>query len=110
MSEKSNMCELCGKPLAPYVMAGTSKRCAACLMRLGVIDLDLKKYLPAWRLEEGLRYVRWAVLPLPPTGALLWSDVGEQLDFFAEMPDQAFEITVCGKRQAILFFFDTFKL
>ncbi len=119
-------CELCGKPVRviasqadmeaiaigapPGSKPKPQTRCQDCLQRLVVIDLDVKKFLgERWRLEDGLRYARWAVLDLPKGPAFLWQGLGEELELFAEEPAQAFEITVMGKRQIILFFFDTLK-
>jgi hypothetical protein len=124
MSE--TLCELCGKPVRliaskadmeaiaigapPGPKPKPQTRCQDCIKRLVVIDLDVKKFLgERWRLEEGLRYARWAVLDIPNEGEFLWQGIYDELECFAEEPDQMFIITVCGKRQVILFFFDTFK-
>jgi hypothetical protein len=95
-------CQLCGKP-------ATAARCDACVERLAKIDADLGCYLPEWRREDGLRYARWAVLDLPPTGDLPWSRVMEKLNSFCEKPAATTELVVMGKRQAFIFFFDTLK-
>lgn len=102
MLNEVELCDLCNRKLRPP----ETKRCEGCCKRVAVIDADLKKYLPTWRCEDGLRYARWAVMDIGEDG-LVWSDVLDMLEFFAEVPANYTELKVMGKRQAFLFFFDT---
>jgi len=75
--------------------------------RLAQIDADIRKWLPEWRLADGLRYVRWAVLDIPDSATLAFHDFHDRLANFVEEPVAHFEGLVFGKRQYVLFFLDT---
>ncbi len=107
MASDKPLCELCQKQA---LLIPSTKRCDDCTARLLVIKADVRKYLGLnWRFGDGLQYAMWAVLDLPTDGTFMWQEVYDAIDMFAEEPAQMFIITICGKRQVILFFYDTFK-
>jgi hypothetical protein len=75
--------------------------------RLAQVDADIKKWLPDWRIDSGLKYVRWAVLDIPAGFTLADYDLHDRLANFVEEPVDHFDGIVIGKHQYILFFMDT---